>query len=300
MPNERGGPSDGPASTPEYTAHYERWAAEMTGDKHAGAENTGEQADLRRPREEARGIRRWARSAARRGTVGAVALGVAAVALTALITKFARQADTAPASPSPAMSVGAPAPATAIQSAGADSIFFLIIQDPPARAVARRPDEIEGRVRAALGRRGFYTLGVSASRSGDLYLAGPAYGDSEVREIKRIASAVTGVRRAHFLHPEMHPTEGPVYLGARTASSPSVWGAAVAAVMLGSPADRAGILPGDIIKQFDGATIGDASELESALAKHEPGERVKVGLRRDGHELFVIVRLEDTAQLARN
>ncbi len=300
MPDKRGGPSDGPASTPEYVAHYERWAAEMTGDKDTSPENRGEQADLRGPREEAREIRQSARSAARRGTVGAVTLGVVAVALTALVTKFARQADTAPASPSPAMSMGAPAPAAAIQSTGADSIFFLILQDPPARAVAQRPDEIEGRARAALERRGFYTLGVSASRSGDLYVAGPAYGDSEVREIKRIASAVAGVRRAHFLHPEMRPTEGPVYLGARTASSPSVWGATVVAVTLGSPAERAGILPGDIIKRLGLATIGDASELETVLATRAPGDRVKVGLRRDGHELFVIVRLEDTAQLARN
>ncbi|MGH7865630.1 MAG: PDZ domain-containing protein, partial [Candidatus Binataceae bacterium] len=257
-------------------------------------------ADLRVPREEARQIRLPARSAARRGTVGVLTLGVVAAALTVLATKFARQADTAPVSPSPATTRGALAPASAIESSAADSIFFLIIQEPAARQVAILPGEIEARVRTALERRGFHGIGVSASRSGDLYVAGQVYSEAEVGAVKRIASRVRGVRRAHFLHPDMHSADGLVYLGARTASSRSVWGATVVALTVGSPAERAGILPGDIIKQFDGATVADASELERALANHSPGDRVTVGLRRDGHELFVIVRLEAVRQLARN
>jgi membrane-associated protease RseP (regulator of RpoE activity) len=237
---------------------------------------------------------------ARRGALGAVMVGAVVVALTVVATKFARRADTAPASPSPVMSMSAPAPAAATECSGQDSIFFLIFADPPPRRVARRPDEVEGKARAALERSGFYTLGVSASRSGDLYVAGPVYSDAEVREIKRITSRVPGVVRAHFLHPEMHQANGPAYFGARAVSAPNVWGAEVVAVTIGSPAQRAGIVPRDIIKQFGGATVGDATALARAIAVHAPGDRVKVGLRRAGGELFLIVRLEDMAQIARN
>jgi len=285
---------------PGYVAHYEQWAAQMEGDTGRSEKITGEQAELGAPEDEQREASSSSRGEARRGALGAVMLGVMVVALTAAATRFARRADTAPASPSPVVSMGAPAPAAATDGSGQDSIFFLIFADPPPLRRALRRDEVEGRARAALERSGFYTLGVSASRSGDLYVAGPVYSDAEVREIKRIASRVPGVARAHFLHPEMQQANGPPYFGARVTFAPHVWGAEVVAVTIGSPAQRAGIVPGDIIKQFGGATVGDATAFARAIAVHTPGDRVKVGLRRAGSELFLIVRLEDMAQIARN
>jgi S1-C subfamily serine protease len=161
-------------------------------------------------------------------------------------------------------------------------------------------DDIEERVRTALARSGFYNLGVSASKSGELFIAGVVYGDSDVLDAKRIARRVAGVKRVHFLRPEFRAPDGPAYFGARTVSTPDVFGARVAHVTPGSPAALAGIVAGDIVKQFGGATVATAAELSDVLGRRAPGERVRIGLRRDGREVFVVVRLGESMRLAAN
>ncbi|HET8980833.1 MAG TPA: trypsin-like peptidase domain-containing protein [Solirubrobacteraceae bacterium] len=67
-------------------------------------------------------------------------------------------------------------------------------------------------------------------------------------------------------------------LGISIADSPSRSGAIVAAVQSGGPAAKAGIVAGDAIVKVDGNQITSASDLASALADHEPGEKVTVTL----------------------
>ncbi|MER7008319.1 trypsin-like peptidase domain-containing protein [Dactylosporangium sp. NPDC000555] len=55
-----------------------------------------------------------------------------------------------------------------------------------------------------------------------------------------------------------------------------VAGVMVTGVIFGSPAERAGVGAGDIIRSVDGRPVGSARELTSVLDTHHPGDRVRI------------------------
>jgi len=82
-------------------------------------------------------------------------------------------------------------------------------------------------------------------------------------------------------------------------------GALVDEVIQGSPADRAGMKPGDIITRWGQRRIRDYNELREAVAATKPGTTVRVRVWRDGE--FRTLKVEvgrlseiETAQSARN
>ncbi|RME65393.1 MAG: PDZ domain-containing protein, partial [Alphaproteobacteria bacterium] len=78
-------------------------------------------------------------------------------------------------------------------------------------------------------------------------------------------------------------------------------GAIVASVNANSPADKAGLKPGDIIREFDGKTIDSWSKLPRVVADTEIGKSVPVKVLRDGKMLnFKVVtgRLPDDVAAA--
>ncbi|MCS7306190.1 MAG: M20/M25/M40 family metallo-hydrolase [Thermoguttaceae bacterium] len=62
-------------------------------------------------------------------------------------------------------------------------------------------------------------------------------------------------------------------------------GYAIAGVVPGSPAEKAGLQPGDLIVQFNDQPIKSLADIEAALRKHKPGEKVRLRARR-GSELL--------------
>jgi hypothetical protein len=70
---------------------------------------------------------------------------------------------------------------------------------------------------------------------------------------------------------------GPAFLGVQSASGDH---AAVGHVVSGSPADLAGIKPGDTITQFEGKEIKDFRELTTLIAEHEAGDTVTLTVLR--------------------
>ena len=68
---------------------------------------------------------------------------------------------------------------------------------------------------------------------------------------------------------------------------PTTEGALIAGVMRGSPADKAGIRPGDVLLAIDGHKIKDAENMLELIAGLEPGRAGRVSLRRDGKEVDV-------------
>lgn len=62
---------------------------------------------------------------------------------------------------------------------------------------------------------------------------------------------------------------------------------------IGSPAYRAGIAQDDVIRAVDGQTIGTAEQLESALRRKKPGDRVTVTFERRGAEVKAEVVLDE-------
>jgi len=62
-------------------------------------------------------------------------------------------------------------------------------------------------------------------------------------------------------------------------------GVKVADVIAGSPAERAGLQPGDLIISIDGEAIADVRAYSGVLAKHAPGDVIHIRVSRDDEEL---------------
>jgi putative serine protease PepD len=79
------------------------------------------------------------------------------------------------------------------------------------------------------------------------------------------------------------------YIGVTTSPVPSA-GALVQEVAPGSPADRAGIAPGDVIVGVDGDTVKQPDDISRAIADNKPGDRAEIEL---AHDRTVTVTLAD-------
>jgi S1-C subfamily serine protease len=64
-------------------------------------------------------------------------------------------------------------------------------------------------------------------------------------------------------------------------------GVKVASVIEGSPAAKAGIQKGDILLAMDGAPMKDLRAFSQMLARHNPGDVVKVRFQRGDEEQTV-------------
>jgi serine protease Do len=72
-------------------------------------------------------------------------------------------------------------------------------------------------------------------------------------------------------------------------------GAYVSDVSDGSPAEKAGILEGDVIVKFDGRSIDDRDELMSAVRRSGPGDEVTVVVDRMGETKTLTATLDEPA-----
>ncbi|MGI9244730.1 MAG: trypsin-like peptidase domain-containing protein [Verrucomicrobiales bacterium] len=67
----------------------------------------------------------------------------------------------------------------------------------------------------------------------------------------------------------------------------------IMAVEADSPAERAGILGGDIILEFDGHEVHNFNDFSKRVRRQHVGERVAIRLERDGEELELEVAIEE-------
>ena len=68
-------------------------------------------------------------------------------------------------------------------------------------------------------------------------------------------------------------------------------GVLVADVSAGTPADKAGIKKGDVIRKLDGEIVKDNQDLQYKVASHKPDEKVKLEIIRDGKPMSLDVKL---------
>jgi hypothetical protein len=69
-------------------------------------------------------------------------------------------------------------------------------------------------------------------------------------------------------------------------------GYAISGVAEGSPAHRAGLMPGDVITGLADSRIGNLDDFDSALRKHRGGDRIRVVVGRGGAEQTLEVVLD--------
>jgi len=72
---------------------------------------------------------------------------------------------------------------------------------------------------------------------------------------------------------------------------PATTGTMIAGVMRGSPADRAGIRPGDVLLAVAGRPVGDPQVMLDLIAALVPGNNAKFRLRREAKEIEVEVTI---------
>jgi serine protease Do len=78
---------------------------------------------------------------------------------------------------------------------------------------------------------------------------------------------------------------------------PDTRGALVTEVRPGSPAEKAGLEPGDVIRSVDGVQINDFSDLPPAIGSKSPGTSVKLAILRGGKPIernVTLTRLDES------
>ncbi|MPT25041.1 MAG: Do family serine endopeptidase [Starkeya sp.] len=69
-------------------------------------------------------------------------------------------------------------------------------------------------------------------------------------------------------------------------------GALIAQVQPGTPGEKAGLKPGDVVTAIDGQTVKDSREMSREIARKKPGVTVKLSVLRDGKSMTIPVTLE--------
>ena len=112
----------------------------------------------------------------------------------------------------------------------------------------------------------------------------------EVMDYKRLLTHAGLVLRSRF--------PGRASLGLLQTDQQSTGGARVSGpTRIGSAAYRAGIDTDDLIKAIDGQTIGTAEQLDAALKKFKPGDRVSVAFVRRGQQVKADVALDEDPRI---
>ena len=76
------------------------------------------------------------------------------------------------------------------------------------------------------------------------------------------------------------------YLGVATGDSATA-GAAISGVKNSGPAAQAGLRAGDVVTALDGTSVADSNDLVAAIAAHQPGDQVKLTVKRGSQTLHL-------------
>ncbi len=69
------------------------------------------------------------------------------------------------------------------------------------------------------------------------------------------------------------------------------YGILIADVIKNTPAEKAGIKPGDVLLEYNGKKVKDVEHLRTMVADTEPGKKVKVVVWREGKRITLYVRI---------
>jgi len=110
-----------------------------------------------------------------------------------------------------------------------------------------------------------------------------------VREIGRIVRPRLGIRY-HMLTPELAQQ---LKLAKDTGAWITVNNDGTSSVLEGSPADLAGLKPGDIVMEINGIKIQGKITLISIVQKYKPGDKIGLKVFRDGKFLVLVAVLDE-------
>src|SRR5579863_3856180 len=71
-------------------------------------------------------------------------------------------------------------------------------------------------------------------------------------------------------------------------------GVAVQQVFSGSPADQAGLQPGDVILQIDGKAFDNSKAMKEYISSKKPGDQIRINVWSQGVKKLAVIKLEET------
>jgi len=71
-------------------------------------------------------------------------------------------------------------------------------------------------------------------------------------------------------------------------------GVAVQQVFSGSPADQAGLQPGDVILQIDGKAYDNSKAMKEYISSKKPGDQIRIDVWSQGVKKLAVIKLEET------
>ena len=111
---------------------------------------------------------------------------------------------------------------------------------------------------------------------------------SDVREFGKISYAYLGVRYVTITPQVKEDRKLPVDYGALLAAAEGQ-----AAVINGSPAQKAGLREGDVVLEFGGTKADKENSLAKLISQKKVGEKVSLKVLRDGKEIIIEVELAE-------
>jgi serine protease DegQ len=68
-------------------------------------------------------------------------------------------------------------------------------------------------------------------------------------------------------------------------------GVLISGVLDGGPADKAGLKPGDVLRQVNGQSVNDVAALLQRIAQTNPGDEVRISLLRKTKEMNIRIQV---------
>jgi len=103
-----------------------------------------------------------------------------------------------------------------------------------------------------------------------------------------VGGRLAGRRTGTTLRDRLRATPTPAQPRGRSA-----YAATITSVTAGSPADDAGLTPGDLILAIDGTPIRVAPDPAQILSAYQPGDRIELTIRRDDRTRQIQVKLAE-------
>ncbi len=114
-------------------------------------------------------------------------------------------------------------------------------------------------------------------------VAGDAQNIGFALSVDKVKPVVDGIRANPSGAATSNATPGSgAFLGVTTRAAAAGNGLLVGEVVPGSPAEKAGLQPGDIIQSVDDRPVAAPDDLGTLIGGHKPGDEVKIGWSRSG------------------
>ncbi len=108
---------------------------------------------------------------------------------------------------------------------------------------------------------------------------------------KRVAETPREPKKNHPAEPKIDQPTGPrPYFGAGLDGQAKE--ATIESVSPGSPAEKGGLKPGDVIKSVDGKDVPDPGALAEQISKHKPGDKIAIKAKRGSEDIAADITLD--------